>query len=402
MPVTNYIWDVENDTCLMETDENGATKVVYSHEPTQFGGLISQRRDGETYYHHYDALGSTRQLTDADENVTDEYVYTAWGEPVVASGTTENPYRWVGRWGYYWDEARGTYYVRRRDYQPTIARWRSLDPLGFVDGPNRYAYVTGTPVWLVDPWGLFEISVDTEGARGGVRDMPVYYDAALKDWPSVSALNNLCIRINAECDGPYSLRITGVEFRLFITVGFKKIDKDDEAVGHFLGIYGHEQAHLAQMIKEIREVKRENIEDYLRKLDGIDLCDCDSFRRWSLPTSFTEAVWELVGHAFMHAWTDEEARTGRVGWGRPKPAQGRPRNYDDATGFPDRKDAKLPFDGVDGWFCSMDQVLKVDRAWPDWEFAPPGKLPPFEGVEGKKGHPLPNKRGEFYPQPDVK
>ena len=153
MPVTNYIWDVENDTCLMETDENGETKVVYSHEPTQFGGLISQRRDGQTYYHHYDALGSTRQLTDADENVTDEYVYTAWGEPVVASGTTENPYRWIGRWGYYWDEATGTNYVRRRDCQPVIARWMSVDPLGFLDALNLYWYSANNPIAAVDPAG---------------------------------------------------------------------------------------------------------------------------------------------------------------------------------------------------------------------------------------------------------
>jgi RHS repeat-associated protein len=151
--VTNYIWDVENDTCLMETDENGETKVVYSHEPTQFGGLISQRREGQTYYHHYDALGSTRQLTDADENVTDEYVYTAWGEPVVASGTTENPYRWVGRWGYYWDEATGTYYVRRRDYQPTTSLWLSADLFASY-AQSSYVYADASPLNQIDPSGL--------------------------------------------------------------------------------------------------------------------------------------------------------------------------------------------------------------------------------------------------------
>jgi RHS repeat-associated protein len=153
--VTNYIWDVENDTCLMETDENGATKVLYSHEPTQFGGLISQRRDGQTYYHHYDALGSTRQLTDADENVTDEYVYTAWGEPVVANGTTENPYRWVGRLGYYWDEATGTYYIRRRDYRPTVARWTAVDSHWTLPTLGPYVISSNSPLIQVDPSGLF-------------------------------------------------------------------------------------------------------------------------------------------------------------------------------------------------------------------------------------------------------
>jgi RHS repeat-associated protein len=126
---------------------------VYSHEATRFGGLISQRREGQTYYHHYDALGSTRQLTDAGENVTDEYVYTAWGEPVVANGTTENPYRWVGRWGYYWDQATETYYVRRRDYQPAIARWRSQDSWAFADLWNLYRYVNANAPTRIDPSG---------------------------------------------------------------------------------------------------------------------------------------------------------------------------------------------------------------------------------------------------------
>jgi RHS repeat-associated protein len=162
MAVTEYIWDVENDSYLMETDEDGATQAVYSNEPSAFGGLVSQRRDGQTSYYHDDALGSTRDLSDADENVTDEYVYTAWGEPVVASGTTENPFRWVGRLGYYWDAATGTYYIRRRDYQPNTARWLSLDVFRYVRGPNRYAYVDNEPMGYGDPMGRDRIVLERD------------------------------------------------------------------------------------------------------------------------------------------------------------------------------------------------------------------------------------------------
>jgi hypothetical protein len=44
-----------------------------------------------TSYYHYDGLGSTRQLTDSQENVTDTYTYDAWGESVAQEGTTPNP-----------------------------------------------------------------------------------------------------------------------------------------------------------------------------------------------------------------------------------------------------------------------------------------------------------------------
>ncbi len=71
MPVTNYIWDDENDSLLMETDENGDTTAVYTTEPEPYGRVISQRRNGNTSYYHYDAQGNTVALTDESGNVTD-------------------------------------------------------------------------------------------------------------------------------------------------------------------------------------------------------------------------------------------------------------------------------------------------------------------------------------------
>jgi RHS repeat-associated protein len=41
----------------------------------------------------------------------------------------------------------------RRGYDAEIGRWLSEDPIGVQDGPNRYAYVRGNPVKLIDPDG---------------------------------------------------------------------------------------------------------------------------------------------------------------------------------------------------------------------------------------------------------
>ena len=70
MSVTNYIWDAENDSYLMETDENDSTTVVYTNEPVEFGSLVSQHRGGTKSYYHFDAQGSTRALTDENEDIT--------------------------------------------------------------------------------------------------------------------------------------------------------------------------------------------------------------------------------------------------------------------------------------------------------------------------------------------
>jgi RHS repeat-associated protein len=50
-----------------------------------------------------------------------------------------------------------------REYDPTVGRWTSKDPIGFNGGDtNLYAYVGGNPMSAVDPSGLiFENSVST-------------------------------------------------------------------------------------------------------------------------------------------------------------------------------------------------------------------------------------------------
>ena len=116
MPVTNYIWDELNDTVLMETDGSGNTTAVYTNEPGQFGGLISERQGSQSQYYHYDGLGSTRELTNSTGQVTDSYLYDAFGNTIQSTGTSVVPYHFVGRQGYYYDQELAEYYVRARQY----------------------------------------------------------------------------------------------------------------------------------------------------------------------------------------------------------------------------------------------------------------------------------------------
>jgi RHS repeat-associated protein len=52
------------------------------------------------------------------------------------------------------DAATGLTYARNRYYRADWGRWISADPLHYIDGMNRYAYVRGNVVNLVDPLGL--------------------------------------------------------------------------------------------------------------------------------------------------------------------------------------------------------------------------------------------------------
>jgi hypothetical protein len=78
------------------------------------------RRQNTTYHYMLDALGSVRKLTDANQATTDSYSYEAFGSIVASSGSTTNPYRYVGSLGYYRDSTSGLLHVGARYYSPEV------------------------------------------------------------------------------------------------------------------------------------------------------------------------------------------------------------------------------------------------------------------------------------------
>jgi RHS repeat-associated protein len=131
--VRRFLYDGQN--VLQEfNDSTGATLATYTNEPAGYGRPVSQNRSGTTRYYHYDGLGSTRALSNDAGTVTDTYVYDAFGTIKAQTGTTTNPYRWVGQLGYYYDTERSAYHLRARMYSPALARFLSRDPLA---GPAR-------------------------------------------------------------------------------------------------------------------------------------------------------------------------------------------------------------------------------------------------------------------------
>ncbi len=95
---TRYILDTNGSlsNVLAETDGSGSITAYYVYGL----GLISKiLPDGTAYYYHYDSRGSTVALTDAGENVTDKYAYDLFGKLANSTGSTTNPFKYVGRFG---------------------------------------------------------------------------------------------------------------------------------------------------------------------------------------------------------------------------------------------------------------------------------------------------------------
>ena len=129
------------------------------------------RRQGLTgsdwRYYHFDEIGSTRLLTDLDGMVTDSYAYDAWGNLIDRIGTTEQPYQYIGRLGYYThyqDPAFDLLQLGVRFYDPEVGRFAQRDPLAqddaVVAGVAAYAYASPNPMSGVDPSGKLPRLVD--------------------------------------------------------------------------------------------------------------------------------------------------------------------------------------------------------------------------------------------------
>ena len=152
-----YVWDGPN--VLLETDEDGATQAHYTEYPGEWGGLTAQRRDETSTYYGADPAEAIRLLLDASAAVTDRYLYSAFGEELLVSGPTVNPYRYGGRTGYYRDRP-NRLHARARELDPPDGIWYSRDPPGFSGGDwNLYRYVANNPLALLDPSGLDDTTI---------------------------------------------------------------------------------------------------------------------------------------------------------------------------------------------------------------------------------------------------
>ena len=102
-----------------------------------------------------DALGSTILATDATQATVTSYSYDAYGN-TTQLGTNDNSQQYTGRE----NDGTGLYYYRARYYSPTMGRFVSQDPIGWVAGQtNGFSYVGGNPINRRDPRGLYGVGV---------------------------------------------------------------------------------------------------------------------------------------------------------------------------------------------------------------------------------------------------
>ena len=168
-----YMYD-EQGNLLSETGTGGANSTgstQYIYLPTASGPMpIAAVINGQLHAVHSDHLNTPRRLTNADGRVVWQWAYSAFGDekPTMAKNRFANPDITpnpgttgisevvfnLRNPGQYFDKESELFYNLNRSYSPDQGRYTQGDPIGQGGGWNRFVYVDGNPLSLVDPEGL--------------------------------------------------------------------------------------------------------------------------------------------------------------------------------------------------------------------------------------------------------
>lgn len=120
------------------------------------GGILYSLRSSAPSYYHYNGRGDVTAKTNASGTLGYQAAYEAFGKHDNANASSEE-------WGTNVDRQQhstkeedptGLQYFHNRYYDIETGTFITRDPLGFVDGPNVYAYVVQNPWTKFDPHGL--------------------------------------------------------------------------------------------------------------------------------------------------------------------------------------------------------------------------------------------------------
>lgn len=143
--------------------------------------LIDAANGNAVRHFHFDRVGTTLALTDAAGVVTDSYAYTPYGELLARTGTSAQPFLYVGRFGVRSEPGSKLYHMRARYYDPLSARFLTHDPIWPVLSEpvslDPYQYAADNPLSFIDPLGLCgtRFDFDSPAIRSNPSLQPARY-----------------------------------------------------------------------------------------------------------------------------------------------------------------------------------------------------------------------------------
>lgn len=168
-----YLWyDQIRLAAILDGSKNVKAAYVYGSESSHVPSFVI--KDNKAYKIIHDpGTSSVRYIVDAENAmIVQESEYDEHGNIMKNTNAEFQPLGFAG--GLY-DADTKLIRFGARDYDPTIGRWTTKDPIGFAGGDtNLYAYVGGNPMSYNDPTGLAAVcSRPLEGLDRMVNGQPL-------------------------------------------------------------------------------------------------------------------------------------------------------------------------------------------------------------------------------------
>jgi len=172
---------------VLEERQNGNATAHYVWSPVYVDAMVVRDRDtdangslNERIYAVQDANFDVTALMAYDSGtstwgIAQRYVYDSYGKVNVTEAgfvTTTDAFGWQNmHQGLRLNSDTGWYDNRNRIYSATMMRFGLQDPMGYIDGPNRFAFVGDNPINHLDPTGLTDKVSDTimQGEYSGIK-----------------------------------------------------------------------------------------------------------------------------------------------------------------------------------------------------------------------------------------
>lgn len=160
-------------------------RVLGAGKGAEIGAAVAIELKGKAYAPIHDHNGNVCAILNAvSGSALEFYRYSAYGEESIFDGEGNkleksmlgNPWRFSSKRA---DDETGFIFFGRRYYDPSTARWTSVDPIGREGGPNLYAYVLNRPLTSFDCYGLYGVNINfdfNEACNYGAKFFNAAYD----------------------------------------------------------------------------------------------------------------------------------------------------------------------------------------------------------------------------------